>query len=88
MHFLAQSVKHYLVRFAFDYLVNLVGVLLGNIIDLLLAFFEVIFGDEFVFLLFFELLVGLSSNVANTDLCLLAGLFGLLDKLLSSFLTK
>ncbi|MDT8303220.1 MAG: hypothetical protein RQ760_17205, partial [Sedimentisphaerales bacterium] len=55
---MSKLIEYYFIRFMFDEYVNLIGVFLGNIISLLLAVFKVIFGDEFVFLLFFgEILV-------------------------------
>ena len=85
--FFTGSVEHYFVGLAFDHLIYLIRVLFRNIIDLLFAFFGVVFSDDFVFLLLFKLLICFSPYIANTDLCLLARLFCLINKLRPSFLT-
>ena len=63
----AESVEHYLIRFVLDCDVNLVGVLFGNIVDLLIAFFKVVFGNELILFLLFKVLVGISSDVTKAD---------------------
>jgi len=85
---LQRLVEHYLIGFVFDEIVDFVGVVLRDIIDLLFTVLEVVFGNEFILLLLFELFVYFSSYVANADLGLLAHLFDLLDELFPSFFTK
>ena len=82
---LLKSIEHYFVRFVFYQRVNPVSVFFCNIIDLFFARLEVIFGDGFIFLLFFELFVCFPSYVPDANFCLLAGVFCLCDELISSF---
>ena len=82
------SVEHDLVGFVFDDLVNFVGVLLGQVVNLLFAVGQVVFRDGLIFLLLLEMLDCVSSDVANGDFALLAGLLDLLDELSSSFLAE
>ena len=62
--------------------------LFGQAVDILLALVTIVLGDNLALLFVFELLVGVTSDITNTDFCLLPQLFHMLGKLTPSLGTQ
>jgi hypothetical protein len=65
-------------------LIDLIGILLGLIIDKFLAALKVVFGDNLVFLLLFELLDSIPPDIPDANLSLFARLLALRNELITT----
>ena len=69
-------------------LVNLGHIAVGQLLDVLAGFTMLIFRDGLVFFRFFQGVVGLAANIAQSDFGVLAVFFGQLDQFLAPFFGK